>query len=88
VGIPKEIFPLERRVAASPESVLRLIKPSANVAGFKVLVEDQAGALSYFANQDYEKAGAAIVSTQDVWKKSDIILKVRTVPLLLLCHAT
>lgn len=67
---------MERRVAASPESVQRLIKPSANVAGFKVLVEDQAGASSYFSNQDYEKAGASIVSTQDIWKQSDIILKV------------
>eukprot|EP00531_Pseudo-nitzschia_arenysensis_P005452 CAMPEP_0116137754 /NCGR_PEP_ID=MMETSP0329-20121206/12410_1 /TAXON_ID=697910 /ORGANISM="Pseudo-nitzschia arenysensis, Strain B593" /LENGTH=86 /DNA_ID=CAMNT_0003632677 /DNA_START=20 /DNA_END=276 /DNA_ORIENTATION=+ len=38
VGIPKENFPLEKRVAATPESVKRLVKP-----GFSVLVEDGAG---------------------------------------------
>jgi H+-translocating NAD(P) transhydrogenase len=70
VGIPKETFPLERRVAATPESVARLVKP-----GFKVQVEDGAGMPSYFSNQDFQNAGAAIVD--DVWKTSDIVLKVR-----------
>jgi Alanine dehydrogenase/PNT, N-terminal domain len=72
VGIPKETFPLERRVAATPESVARLVKP-----GFKVQVEDGAGMPSYFSNQDYQNAGASIVD--DVWKTSDIVLKVRRV---------
>lgn len=71
VGIPKETFPLERRVAATPESVARLVKP-----GFSVQVEDGAGMPSYFSNQDYQNAGAAIVD--DVWKTSDIVLKVRS----------
>jgi len=70
VGIPKEIFPLEKRVAATPESVKRLIKP-----GFKVVIEDNAGAASYFSNTDYEDAGATVVP--NVWEKSDIILKLR-----------
>eukprot|EP00540_Astrosyne_radiata_P000295 CAMPEP_0116825450 /NCGR_PEP_ID=MMETSP0418-20121206/1973_1 /TAXON_ID=1158023 /ORGANISM="Astrosyne radiata, Strain 13vi08-1A" /LENGTH=1068 /DNA_ID=CAMNT_0004453961 /DNA_START=47 /DNA_END=3253 /DNA_ORIENTATION=+ len=72
VGIPKENFPLEKRVAATPESVKRLVKP-----GFKVLIEDQAGASSYFSNADYEEAGATIVPTEQVWKDSDIVLKLR-----------
>jgi NAD(P) transhydrogenase len=72
VGIPKETFPLEKRVAASPESVQRLVKP-----GFSVLIEDGAGESSYFSNADYEKAGAKICSPAEIWKDSDIVLKLR-----------
>lgn len=73
VGIPREQFPLERRVAASPESVSRLVAP-----GFNVVVEDSAGAKSYFSNEDYEAAGASIVRTaDDLWKQSDIVVKLR-----------
>jgi hypothetical protein len=70
VGIPKERFPLEKRVAATPESVKRLVAP-----GFKVIVEDNAGAASYFSNADYEAAGAQVV--KDIWSESDIVLKVK-----------
>ena len=69
VGIPKENFPLERRVAGTPDSVSRLIKP-----GFSVIVERGAGEASYFADADYEAAGAKVVDS--VWKDSDIVLKV------------
>jgi len=69
VGIPKETFPLEKRVAATPESVKRLIKP-----GFSVQIEQGAGVNSYFSDKDYEQAGASIVD--NVWKGSDIVLKV------------
>ena len=55
VGIPKETFPLEKRVAASPESVARLVKP-----GLSVVIEDGAGEQSFFSNADYEAAGAKI----------------------------
>lgn len=72
VGIPKETFPLEKRVAATPESVGRLVKP-----GFSVVVEDGAGDSSYFSNADYESVGAKIVSTDQVWKESDIVMKLR-----------
>jgi hypothetical protein len=72
VGIPKERFPLEKRVAATPESVQRLVKP-----GFNVAIEKGAGEPSFFSDADYEAAGAKIVSTDDVWKQSDIVLKLR-----------
>jgi H+-translocating NAD(P) transhydrogenase len=73
VGIPKEHFPLERRVAATPESVSRLVKP-----GFHVLVEDGAGIASHFSNADYIAAGATIATTADqVWNQSNVILKLR-----------
>ncbi len=70
VGIARETFPLERRVAASPESVGRLVKP-----GFQVLIERGAGEGAHFTDKSYEEAGASIVD--DVWKASDIVLKVR-----------
>jgi hypothetical protein len=69
VGIPKETFPLEKRVAATPESVARLIKP-----GFSVQVETMAGEQSFFADADYQEVGATIVD--NVYKSSDIIMKV------------
>jgi len=72
LGIPKENFPLEKRVAATPESIERLIKP-----GFQVMVEDGAGANAFFSNADYEAAGATVVSGEQVWKESDIVLKLR-----------
>jgi len=71
VGIPKETYPLEKRVSATPESVQRLVKP-----GFHVMIEDNAGEQAYFSNDDYIKSGAKIVPKDELWKKSDIILKV------------
>lgn len=71
IGIPKETFPLEKRVAATPESVKRLVKP-----GFSVAIEDGAGEPSYFSNADYEDAGAKIVSKDQIWSDSDIVMKV------------
>lgn len=71
IGIPKETFPLEKRVAASPESVARLVK-----AGFKnIQIESNAGSDSFFSNAAYEQAGGTIVEGSHVWK-SDIVLKV------------
>jgi NAD(P) transhydrogenase len=100
VGVPKERFPLEKRVAATPEvsidwidmtrdhfislgldlnlnthelqSVSKLVKP-----GFSVLIEKGAGSPSFFSDADYEAAGAKIVERDDVWKDSDIVMKVR-----------
>jgi alanine dehydrogenase len=71
IGIPKETFDRECRVAATPESVTRLLK-----AHFQqVLLEEHAGTLSKFNNDAYAAAGAQIVP--NVWKDADIILKVR-----------
>lgn len=73
VGVPKETFPLEKRVAATPESVKRLVKP-----GFSVLIEDGAGDAAFYSNADYEAAGAKIVPTTDeIFKQSNIILQLR-----------
>ena len=72
IGVPKETFPLEKRVAATPESVGKLIKP-----GFNVLIEKDAGIASHFKNEDYEAAGAKLVDTAELWKNSDIVMKLR-----------
>ncbi len=71
VGIPKETFLGEQRVSVSPEGVQKLVK-----LGYEVKVENNAGKLSDFTNEMYEKKGAKIVPHSGVFD-SDIVLKVR-----------
>ena len=70
IGIPKERRANETRVAATPETVKKL-----KGLGLDVAVEAGAGAASYFADQDYAGAGAAIVSQGEALS-ADIVLKV------------
>ncbi|KAM3073461.1 hypothetical protein ACMFMF_006668 [Clarireedia jacksonii] len=73
VGIARETFPNERRVAVTPQNAALLIKK-----GFaRVLVEQGAGAEAQFPDEAYESAGATIVNRKNVWTESDILLKVR-----------
>jgi len=58
IGIPKERRPGETRVAATPETVKKLVK-----AGHEVLVEREAGVASDITDAAYEEAGAQIVDT-------------------------
>lgn len=55
IGIPKEIAPGETRVAATPETVAKLVQ-----AGFVVLVERGAGEAARFRDEDYAAAGARL----------------------------
>lgn len=72
VCIPFEINTSEPRVAATPKTVLRLIKQ-----GFEVYVENDAGLKSNFSNKDFTESGAQILSTpKEIYKTADIILKV------------
>merc|ERR1711935_232697 len=71
IGVPKESFGGEKRVALVPAVVQTLCKK-----GFNVNVQDGAGAESQFRNMDYEAAGAKIVDNNAAFQ-SDIILKVR-----------
>ncbi|XP_050419824.1 NAD(P) transhydrogenase, mitochondrial-like [Adelges cooleyi] len=71
VGVPKETWPNEKRVALVPGSVELLSKN-----GMNVTVESEAGAGAKFRDSDYEMAGADITSKQQVFH-SDVILKVR-----------
>jgi NAD(P) transhydrogenase subunit alpha len=73
IGVPKEIYAGERRVATTPEVATQLIK-----LGFSVSVEKGAGTEASFSDAAYEAAGCDIVSTSDeLWASADIILKVR-----------
>ena len=73
IGVPREIFPGEKRVAAVPEVVEKLIK-----LGFAVCVESGAGAAANFSDEAYQAAGAGIAgSAVDLVGRSDIIFKVR-----------
>jgi len=72
IGVPKETFAGERRVATTPEVAEQLQK-----LGYSVVVERDAGALASYSNEAYEAAGCEIVDAASVWSDSDIILKVR-----------
>jgi H+-translocating NAD(P) transhydrogenase len=72
VGVPREIYPDERRVALTPQNVTVLRKK-----GFaEVLIEQDAGTHAQFRNIDYENAGATLVSREHLFSKTDIMLKV------------
>ena len=73
IGIPREIHPGERRVAATPDSVKELIK-----LGFTVAIESGAGDGAHFTDANYRDAGAEIVpDAAGAWRDADVILKVR-----------
>ena len=73
IGVPKEIFPGEKRVATVPDVVVKLTK-----LGFSVVVEQGAGELADLSDQAYTEAGASIApSAAALWSGSDIVFKVR-----------
>jgi len=73
IGVPREIYAGEKRVATTPEVAAQLIK-----LGFEITVESQAGAAADFSDAAYEAAGCNVaLSADEVWTQSDIILKVR-----------
>lgn len=73
VGAPREIFPDERRVSLTPNNVALLKKK-----GFaNVLVEKHAGAQAQFLDEEYIAAGASIVSRDELFDRTDIMLKVQ-----------
>ncbi|KAJ2932881.1 hypothetical protein H1R20_g4208, partial [Candolleomyces eurysporus] len=73
IGVPKEAFPNERRVAITPQNTSLLLKK-----GFsKVLVERHAGQEAQFLDEQYAQAGATLVSKEELFASSDILLKVR-----------
>lgn len=74
VGITKEIFPGERRVAATPETARRLIEK----LGFEILVETDAGAAASFPDEGYTAVGCRVVDeASQIWTEADVVLKVR-----------
>jgi H+-translocating NAD(P) transhydrogenase subunit alpha len=73
IGVPREIFPLEKRVATVPDAVEKLIK-----LGFNVAIETGAGDGANFSDEAYRAVGAEVVdSAAALWAASDIVFKVR-----------
>jgi len=72
VGVPRESFPGERRVALVPAAVPNLTK-----TGFQVVVEAEAGARAGYPDADYAQKGAKIVSDRaEVFRAADIVVQV------------
>ena len=72
VGVPRESFPGERRVALVP-----LVVPNLTKAGFEVLVEAGAGANAGYPDAEYVSKGAKIVASRpEVFRSADIVLQV------------
>ncbi len=73
IGVPRETFPGEKRVATVPDVVEKLVK-----LGFKVAVESGAGDAANFSDEAYRAVGAEILPNAGaLWAASDIVLKVR-----------
>ena len=72
IGVAREIKTDEYRVALTPAGARELVQK-----GHEVLVEMTAGDGSSFFDADYERAGAQIVSVDDVWGTSELLLKVK-----------
>ena len=73
IGVPREIFPGEKRVATVPDVVTKLVK-----LGFGVVVETGAGEQADIGDDDYREAGAGIAaSAPELWSGCDIVFKVR-----------
>jgi H+-translocating NAD(P) transhydrogenase subunit alpha len=72
VLVPVEIRPGERRVAAVPDSVSRLVK-----AGLDIVVETGAGRHAFATDEAYQQAGATVVATGgQTWGEVDVVLHV------------
>jgi alanine dehydrogenase len=72
IGVAREIKTQEYRVALTPAGAVELVQ-----GGHEVLVEHGAGAGSAFADDAYVVAGATIVSAEQVWADTQLVLKVK-----------
>jgi NAD(P) transhydrogenase subunit alpha len=75
VGIPKETWPGETRVAVIPAGAATLKK-----AGLDVAVESGAGAAAGFTDDAYREQGAAILTAAELFQGADLLLTVRATP--------
>ena len=73
VGVLKESFPGERRVALIPGNVAQLEK-----AGFDIWIEEGAGDSAGYADSDYTNAGARVVADRNALRDIQVLLQVRS----------
>ena len=72
IGVPKETFPGERRVALVPSSIPTLAK-----AKCEVVVQDGAGLAAGYTDSSYAEMGAKLLPTRaEVFAAADVILQV------------
>jgi alanine dehydrogenase len=72
IGLVKEIKTEEYRVGLTPDTALEYIANR-----HSVLVEKDAGVGSGFSDQDYVNVGCEIVNKEDLFAKSEMIIKVK-----------
>ncbi|HZW06543.1 MAG TPA: Re/Si-specific NAD(P)(+) transhydrogenase subunit alpha [Phycisphaerales bacterium] len=73
VAIPREVHPGERRVAATPQTVMKLCQ-----RGHKVSVQSGLGADIAFSDAAYAEAGAEVIEdVRALWAGAEVVLKVR-----------
>jgi len=73
VGVPKETFPGERRVALIADVIPSMVK-----TGAEVLIESGAGVAAGITDENYTRKGAKIVSRDEIFAKSEVVFQVRT----------
>jgi H+-translocating NAD(P) transhydrogenase subunit alpha len=72
IGVPKESYPGERRVALVP-----LVVPTLAKAGFQVVVESGAGTQAGYPDSQYVEKGAHIVPERsDVFREAEIVVQI------------
>ncbi len=73
LGVPKELYPGENRVAITPDTAKKLVR-----LGATVQIETGTGLGSGFADADYEAAGAEISSDRNaILGSADMLLRLR-----------
>ncbi len=70
IGVPTESLPEETRVAATPQTVARLL-----ALGHEVVVQSGAGERASFPDEQYAEAGARVAGAPEAWG-ADLVLKV------------
>jgi NAD(P) transhydrogenase subunit alpha len=77
IGVPKESFPGERRVALVPAVIPNLIR-----AGFEVHIETRAGLSAGYPDEDYIAKGGKITAVRgDLFGQADVVVQI-------LCHGS
>ena len=71
IGVPKEIKADELRVAITPDAVKELV-----MQGLEVLIQGEAGSGAGITNEEFESAGAKIVSREEAWS-AHLVVKVK-----------
>ena len=72
VGVPRETYPGERRVALIPRAAEALQK-----AGMNVLIEHSAGVEAGFPDEQYTARGARVGSRAEVFREAELVVQVR-----------